>query len=430
MILHTPSVEITNTVWKGLYVKVNYWTLACVLSLSCNLAYCAELTADQKEQVKLKSAKWAQANQKADALANAKKTAEAEEIYKTILSERKQLNLDLLPAYDKLANFYMTHSRNSDAEHAYKEMLLDREKRSEGNDLDLIFPLNQYAYFLDKIGKKNEAKVLHDRVHAIQKEADSLPTFAKITAPLGSAERVAEADKMRMTAEKYLASNQEKKALAYFNRAIELNPLDAKAYCGRGEAQTWFNESVKALADFNKAIALKPDLEKAFVNRAHLYSGMNKNAQALADFEKAISLSPSDDDAMGYRAKLLDVMGRHKEAVQAYSKIIELKPDLYWPYIQRAVANVSLNQYKNAIDDYTVLVKRAPEDPDFYEFRGEVYFKAGEMQNALSDYNKLIQLSPKYLTGYKQRAKVYEKLDGKKSARVLADLAMVKKLGG
>jgi tetratricopeptide (TPR) repeat protein len=88
-----------------------------------------------------------------------------------------------------------------------------------------------------------------------------------------------------------------------------------------------------------------------------------------------------------------------------------------------------MGQYKLALADYTTLVERAPEDSDYYEYRAAVYVLAGDQQKALDDYNRLISLNPKYPVGYRERAKLYEKLDGKKSPRVVADYATVKKLG-
>ncbi len=48
------------------------------------------------------------------------------------------------------------------------------------------------------------------------------------------------------------------------------------------------------------------------------------------------------------------------------------------------------------------------------------------MQKAIEDYNRLIALHPTYPVGYRERAKIYEKLDGKKSPRVVSDYAIVK----
>jgi len=57
------------------------------------------------------------------------------------------------------------------------------------------------------------------------------------------------------------------KAIACFDKAIELNPEDAKAYNNRGLAYANLKQYERAIEDYNKAIKLNPDLTMAYVNR-------------------------------------------------------------------------------------------------------------------------------------------------------------------
>ncbi|MBS1996770.1 MAG: tetratricopeptide repeat protein [Cyanobacteria bacterium SZAS LIN-2] len=386
-------------------------------------------TPDQLEQIKLKSAKWGEERQKATALETAKKYPEAEAIYKGIIAERQNLGLDLCSEYDALGLLYLKMGKKAEAEETFKAMIADRSKLNGDKDPQVVWPLNEYAACLDKLGKKDEAKKARAQAAAIEKESNTIPKFGKMPGASGSPERIAEATKMLELGEKCMKAELQTKALAYFDRALALNPNDTAALIARGDCLQWFNKWPKAQLDLNKAIKLKPDLEKAYVSRAFLHENLKQYPAAIADFKKAASLDPKDSEAIGSLAKLLDEQGKHKEAVEYYSKIITTSPALYWPYVQRAVAYTSMGQYKQAIADYSTLVERAPDDSDYYQYRGEVYFKAGDLQKALADYNRLIELNPKYSLGYHERARIYEKLDGKKTPRVVADYAKAKKLG-
>jgi tetratricopeptide (TPR) repeat protein len=410
-------------------VKLIISAVAALLFLSAGVAQAADLTPDQSEQIKLKSGKWSEQDMKAEALMKKGKYQEAETIYKQKLDERQSFGGDLFPEYEHLGALYLKWGKKEEAEKTFKDMVANRESLDGPNELQVVYPLKEYADCLEKNGKKTEAKAIRAHAAAIQKDVDSFPKFGKITAAVGSPERIAEGEKVRAMGEKLVTSDLQNKALLYFQRAVELNANDAKAVCDRGEAENWLQQDAKALLDFNKAIKLKPDLAKAYRDRAFLYEGRNQYQQAIADFDKAIALNPKDFDTMGSRAKLLDEMGKHKEAVVGYTKIIETNPDLYWPYVQRAVAYAAMGNHKSAIADYTVVVDRAPTDGDYHEYRAAAYIKAGDFQNALDDYDKLIEINPKYSIGYQGRAKLYEKLDGKKTPRAIADYNMAKKLG-
>ena len=79
----------------------------------------------------------------------------------------------------------------------------------------------------------------------------------------------------------------EKKALrgeiAYYTRAIELDPTYAEAYYHRGKAHaSWTGGLDNAVSDYSEAIRLKPDFGKAYLGRAKAYIWMNRDAQAWA----------------------------------------------------------------------------------------------------------------------------------------------------
>lgn len=406
-------------------------TLAAVvfLSLSINVAKANNLTPDEAEQVKLKSAKWMARRLQADALIKEAKYQAAETIVKETLADRQELKLDLLSEYDELGDLYLKWGKKEEAEKAFKDMVEAREKLDGADDPLLAYPMDKYAQCLEKNGKVAEAKKIRARAAAIQKEAQTIPKFRKITAAPGSQARLAEAEKMTAKAEKCDRNDDSAKALVYYERAIALNPGEVAALRGRAQIEFLRDQFAKALKDFAEAIKLKPGDAKTYYERALLYEGRNNNSLALADFTKAVELDPKDTETMGYRAKLLNEMGKHKEAVEGYSKLISVDPTLYWPYIQRADAYLDMGQHKKAIADYTTLVDRAPDDGDFHELRGAAYFQDGDLQKAVEDYNKVIELNPKYSKGYHERAKVYEKVDGKKTDRVVADYAEAKKLG-
>ena len=62
-------------------------------------------------------------------------------------------------------------------------------------------------------------------------------------------------------------------AIAFFNRAIELNAKYAPAYCDRGLALTMKGEPEKAIADLTQAIRLAPNGGRSYFNRGlHLFS--------------------------------------------------------------------------------------------------------------------------------------------------------------
>ena len=83
-------------------------------------------------------------------------------------------------------------------------------------------------------------------------------------------------------------------ALAQRNRAIELNPGDARAIARRGSTFVSLQRYEEALADFNRAIELDPDYAWAIARRGRTQWQMKRYGETLADLKRLRKLMGSD----------------------------------------------------------------------------------------------------------------------------------------
>jgi tetratricopeptide (TPR) repeat protein len=79
-------------------------------------------------------------------------------------------------------------------------------------------------------------------------------------------------------------------AMTDYNRAIEINPNDACAHTGRGNAHVSAGNWTAALADLSKAIELSPTNAASFQNRAVIYFKTGNYAQAWNDVDQCKNL--------------------------------------------------------------------------------------------------------------------------------------------
>jgi len=82
--------------------------------------------------------------------------------------------------------------------------------------------------------------------------------------------------------------------LQILNKAIQINPNDAKAYGARGDIYVKKHEFDEAMEDFNKSITLDSNFAAAYAARGLIETGVkNQVDQGLEDFNKAIGLNPN-----------------------------------------------------------------------------------------------------------------------------------------
>ncbi len=145
------------------------------------------------------------------------------------------------------------------------------------------------------------------------------------------------------------------------NKAIQLDPMYAKAYNVRGNAEKEKGNHDGALADYNKAIELDPKYAAPYYNRGNTKSLDRDYQGAISDYTKAIELDPSDPDARANRGMAKEKIGDDIGAVADYEKAVQLDRaniESYGALITRA----SLARNKQVVDAET---KASQEDPKF-----------------------------------------------------------------
>ena len=88
----------------------------------------------------------------------------------------------------------------------------------------------------------------------------------------------------------YQEKGQWDKAIAEYNKAIELNPEYAEAYYNRGLAHYHKGQYDQAISDYNKAIEINPEYAVVYHNRGSAYIKLDQSDRACDDYQKACDL--------------------------------------------------------------------------------------------------------------------------------------------
>jgi uncharacterized membrane protein YhaH (DUF805 family) len=140
------------------------------------------------------------------------------------------------------------------------------------------------------------------------------------------------------------AEEESGKAIADYNKAIEIAPDSADAFYNRGDAYDEMGEYGKAIADYNKAIELDPNHALAYHNRGCAYGEIGAYDKAIADYNKAIELNPNDSLAYYNRGLAYSEKGDVPKAVSDLEKCIGLCTD---PELTKD-AQQALSEIKNS----------------------------------------------------------------------------------
>jgi len=212
----------------------------------------------------------------------------------------------------------------------------------------------------------------------------------------------------RGTAQAFLS--QYEQAIADFDRAIQLDPQDAKAYSNRGAAYADLGQYEQAIADFDQAIQINPQYAEVYTNRGAAYAGLGQYEQAITDYDRAIQLDPQYAEAYYNRGVAYADLSRYEQAIADYDRAIQINPQDAEAYYNRGVAHYKLGQYEEAIADYDRAIQINPQLAEAYSNRGAAYADLGQHEQAIADYDRAIQLDPQLAEAYYNRGLAYANL--------------------
>jgi tetratricopeptide (TPR) repeat protein len=143
-----------------------------------------------------------------------------------------------------------------------------------------------------------------------------------------------------------LGRNEE--AIRCFDKAIELDPQDARAWNNKGNCLRLLGRHEEAIRCFDKAIELDPQDAAAWMNKGTALGSLDRLDEAIYCFDKALELDPRFVEVWGNRGTTLDGLGRHEEAICCYDRVLQLDQLYADALIIKALAEEKIGQFREA----------------------------------------------------------------------------------
>ena len=247
------------------------------------------------------------------------------------------------------------------------------------------------------------------------------------------------------------------RAVTYYTKAIEADPIYAEAYLNRGETYYYVNEHEKALADFDKVIELSPKEDKAYYWKGLVYEYLKQYESSLVYLNKAIQLNDKNYKYYELRSLVYKQLREYDKAYNDINNAIKLNQNNGILYSLRGLLNEYLNKYNDAIVDYKKSIALMPEfiapyksllsiylqtqnyeaglevadkainieqSWILYSTRGYLFLMLQSYNEAISDSNRAIKLNSGFADSYLTRGKAYLALKEYKKAIEDFDMAI------
>lgn len=186
------------------------------------------------------------------------------------------------------------------------------------------------------------------------------------------------------------------KALDWFDKALQIQPDNAKIQANKATVLIHLARWSKALVACEASLALEPEDADAWNNRGIVLRHMGDSAAALESFDNALKFNPGLKIAKINRAYVLHELKRLDEAVANFDEILALHPSLAEVWNSRANSLRDLKRPDEALDSYEKALRIAPDNADIWFNKGNLFHSLGLMDKALDCYEKALEFNPQH----------------------------------
>jgi TolB-like protein/Tfp pilus assembly protein PilF len=188
-----------------------------------------------------------------------------------------------------------------------------------------------------------------------------------------------------------------KKAIEYFQQAIEIDPDYALAYCGLADCYIFVSgynvfHPKEYLAKAEEA-ALKALQIDDTLAEAHVSIGFHKfdtwdYSGAAREFNRAIELNPNNAEAHAHYATYLRHAGRFDESIAEIERALELDPFSLSTMRSLGITFYFARQYDRAIKQLLAVLDLEPNFKSVHFFLGVAYEQKKMYDEAIIEYEK------------------------------------------
>ena len=201
-----------------------------------------------------------------------------------------------------------------------------------------------------------------------------------------------------------LKKEQYSAAIAEWEKALQLDPEDAKAHYNLALDLTREGKLDEAIPHFEKAVLEDPRFAEAHNNLGIACVQTGRIDEAVTHFQKAVELEPDYGSAHNNLGAILLQSGRPDEAIPHFQKAVEVIPDFADAHDNLGIALLQKGKLDEAIPHFQKALEVDPRQVQTYYNLGGALYLQGKVTESLLRWREGLRADPNYLPLLNQTA--------------------------
>ena len=175
-------------------------------------------------------------------------------------------------------------------------------------------------------------------------------------------------------------------AVECYTESIKIKPNYTDAYYNMGKALQDQGDVDAALVIYDKAIKINPNYADAYNNIGTIFYKKDEFDQAISYISSALKINPNDADAYTNMGNALRDKGDLDAAIDSYEQAIKIKPDYAEAHNNMGVALKDQGDLDAAIDSYKQAIKFKPDYAEAHKNLSFTFLNSGRLKQGLDEY--------------------------------------------
>lgn len=193
-----------------------------------------------------------------------------------------------------------------------------------------------------------------------------------------------------------------------WEKAVELNPDDAKAHTNLGMALVETGRIQEGVEHYRKANQLDPNSPDPYDQLGVVLARSGRYQEAIPYFQQALRLNPEDATALTNLSGALALTGtRLDEAVRYGEKLLANNPDSPQVYVNLAIALTKLGRFDEAIQHLQKAAELSPDNASIQNNLGAALAQRGRINEAIPHFEQALKIAPDFAEGHYNMGVLY-----------------------
>ena len=189
-------------------------------------------------------------------------------------------------------------------------------------------------------------------------------------------------------------------AINSYDQAIKIKHDYADAYMNKGSALQNKGELDAAIESFKKTLSVNPDHSIAYFNIGNAFKEKGKIDAALESYKKALKLNPEYIEAYFNMGNILREKGNLDSALESYQRVLRIKHDHAEVLFNIGTILHEQDELDAAAQSYLQATKINPNYAEAYLGAGNALGGKGDLNAAIKSYEKVLQIKPDHAEAY------------------------------